>query len=161
MAATSKIKGTQVQIKKEVGKCIQKHNLNMYMCDQEHMWLTCNTQKWSYMYMYYNYIRNNQCSPITHLVQLVGYMYITCTHSIVFSVLVHVCGSTILQLWAKHVYVCNQNTRLSPWTLYKKLVHVCKGNQLYCLCKWVSHAFSYTFLWSKVSLDSELTCLYY
>ena len=30
-------------------------------------------------------------------------MYITCTHSIVFSVLV--CGSTVLQLWAKHMSV--------------------------------------------------------
>ena len=37
LAATSKIKGTQIQIKKEVSTCTHIHHLNMYMCDQEHM----------------------------------------------------------------------------------------------------------------------------
>ena len=53
-------------------------------------------------------------------------------------------------------YVCNQDKRLSPWALYKKLVHVYKGNQMYYLCKCVSRPFSYAFLWSEVSPDADM-----
>ena len=37
LAAASEIKGTQIQVKKEVSTCTHIHHLNMYMCDQEHM----------------------------------------------------------------------------------------------------------------------------